>query len=354
MLVNMGSQISLDRVTRFAVRHPASRSASDAPYEILFSSIYTDRCMGYCKIPKGGGRFRWVYAPTRSQKTKCRLYLPQLHQIQETVCDGDVVHGFWRGRSAVTNAISHTGRSYTVSLDLEDFFPTVTRKMVCEASKRHDLPKYFIARRLTGDRMVGSFSRADDAIAEQGLPTSPLFANIAFAPVDAEIRKAMTELTNHTYTRYADDLTISWDDDPSLKDHIIKLVSKIVTDNGFKVNEGKTKFQNGKFGRRIITGVGVTWIGIHPTREMRRKHRAARHNGWHLKQRGYEEWMKLRLPTKDGWLKMLMAHVNRLHKVGKTQEEIVQILNYSWKGRSSHPEWVEAVEQAIFFARATT
>lgn len=310
--------------------------------------------MGYCKIPKGGGKFRLVYAPTKSEKRKCRFYLPRLHEIQEEVCDGDVVHGFWRGRNAVTNAISHTGRSYTVSMDLEDFFPSVTRKMVLavnNAKLLRDNPELFIKRTPKGDRFVGRLSKDLDAIAEQGLPTSPMFANIAFSPVDALIK---AEFPGFTYTRYADDLTISWDDDPSLKDHVIMIVTKIVSDRGFRINERKTVFQNGKFGRRIITGVGVSWTGVHPTREMRRRHRSARHNGWHLKERGYEEWMKLKTPSRDGWLKRIISHVDKLVKEGRTQDEILNLLQYSWRNRSTHPDWEEAVEQALFYAKAVT
>ena len=82
----------------------------------------------YHSVPKGG-RKRWVFSPPKREKCLLRMNLPRLHQWQEAICDPEVVHGFYRGRSAVTNAMQHVGHQYTLSMDLENFFSSVTSEM---------------------------------------------------------------------------------------------------------------------------------------------------------------------------------------------------------------------------------
>ena len=39
-------------------------------------------------------------------------------------------HGFEKGRSILTNARQHVGRHYLLNMDLKNFFPSITRRMV--------------------------------------------------------------------------------------------------------------------------------------------------------------------------------------------------------------------------------
>jgi hypothetical protein len=305
----------------------------------------------YHSVPKGG-RKRWVFSPPKREKCLLRMNLPRLHQWQEAICDPEVVHGFYRGRSAVTNAMQHVGHQYTLSMDLENFFPSVTAKMFWDvaagptrSSTHLQTVKMFVIR-TSSDPPKGELK--PDGIAEQGLPTSPLVANIAFSPIDKLILGQLWQ--GVTYTRYADDLTFSWDHDPSNRSHIMERVVAVVSAGGFKINQRKTRFQNASFGRRIITGVGVDWFGVHATREAKRKLRAAKHNGWHLKAAGYAEWCAMRASNKNSWVELVARKVTRMLSRKISTEAIAQEMD-RWGRRSSHPEWIEAINYGKFLAR---
>jgi len=65
---------------------------------------------------------------------------------------------------------------------------------------------------------------------------------------------------------------------------------------GFIINNNKTKFQNYKNGRRVITGVGVDNTGVYPTRKTIKRIRAAAHQDNEPQLNGLLEWSKCKLP----------------------------------------------------------
>jgi hypothetical protein len=232
------------------------------------------------KIPKGNGAFRTIYVPSSAEKSRLRSALGQIARKAERACPEGVCHGFRRMRSPVTNALAHVGHAYTLCFDLTDFFDSVT-----------------------ADRLKGSLTEEElslvlvDGAARQGLPTSPAVANLAAAPLDHAILKFLeSRKLQVIYTRYADDLSFSYDD-PAAADVLLSAVPRIVGRCGFRVNRRKTRLQAASAGRRVVTGVAVDDHGVHPTRAVRRRLRAARHQGKQLQARGLEEWCKLKPPS---------------------------------------------------------
>lgn len=231
--------------------------------------------MRIIKIPKRSGGFRTIYAPDAKESRRFRNKLPRLTKHLVRICGDLPCHGFMPNRSPVTNAQQHVGFQWSLSFDLKDFFDSVTYQ--------------HLERRLPGmqvDRLLV------DGAARQGLPTSPLLANIAAAPMDRSILAGLA--AGVVYTRYADDLTFSSDDRTQLE--AIKVwLPAVVTAHKFILNTAKTRLQSAAFGRRVITGVAVD-AGLHPTRSVRKKLRAARHQGNHKAARGLEEWCQLKSP----------------------------------------------------------
>lgn len=218
--------------------------------------------MRIIKIPKRSGGTRSICIPSAYIKDKLRAEIPALQELVNSHCDMEVVHGFAEMRSPVTNAMKHIGFQYTLSFDLKDFFDHVHRP---SNIRKH--PLYGFSH---------CFYRG---VAMQGLPTSPIIANIMASNMDKAILNigAIDGLPRFVYTRYADDLTFSFDD-PSLINTLKVRVTKAVVDNGFSINAKKTSLQCARSGRRIITGVAVGEKGIHPTRAAKRRLRAAIHN----------------------------------------------------------------------------
>jgi hypothetical protein len=234
--------------------------------------------MQQCKvlrIPKGNGKYRTIYNPSCEMRREIRKCWSPILDIMMARCDYRLCHGFMPGRSPATNASYHLDYAYTLSMDLSDFFDTVTadklRHAVCDSML--DVCLY-------------------EGAARQGLPSSPMLANIAAAPMDEELAALGVR-----YTRYADDLTFSGND----KETILTLpavVGEIVDRYGFVVNQRKTHLQDSRGGRRIITGVAVD-SAVHVTRKCRRKARAAKHQGHPGSAAGLIEWIgspRLRCP----------------------------------------------------------
>lgn len=226
-------------------------------------------------IPKPDGSTRRIYVPSRGERRALRKLLPDLQHAAESADVYDVAHGFRRGRNPVTNAARHTGRAYSVCLDLRDFFASVTPEHMPD-DLGIDVSACFI-----------------DGAARQGLPTSPVIANIAAAPMDAAINEWIGD-RDITYTRYADDLTFSFDD-PALIPDTLDNIPAIAKRFGFTAKRSKTHVQDARHGRRMITGVAVG-DDLRPSRRLKRQLRAALHQGRTPQARGLAEAAKLKTP----------------------------------------------------------
>lgn len=278
-----------------------------------------DLFMEIIRIPKGNGRFRVVYNPDPEHKRRLRTFVPQLNWICEKMDTHGVQHGAREGRSPVSNAKVHIGFEYTLSMDLEGFFDTVTKDLVI--------------RSVTDPGTAAELPPLEDCfhndIAVQGFPTSPALANMAATPMDHAIMDLIKpdgrfETQQFVYTRYIDDLTFSSNRFQTIL-WLQGKVPEIARQFGFKVNEAKTKVQCAKSGRRIITGVAVGPDGIHRPRELKRRLRAGQHQEkygmrrrlirrllfrsgrlrkrrplrylFHCQLRGLKEWASLKAPS---------------------------------------------------------
>ena len=237
------------------------------------------------KIPKKRkGEFREICIPNSTLKYRLRVRNFELNK--ESLKFGPEVIGFVPGRGVVTGAKKHVGYNFTLSFDLKDFFDTVTPSMV--EDKWSDC---FINNR-----------------AYQGLPTSPVIANLAFLSTDKDILNYIQDYIKTVcfcgenekiaYTRYADDLTFSFNYFETYL-QLRKNIPQIVSSNGFTINSRKTHLQTAKFGRRMITGVAVDKEHIYIPRKIKRKMRTARYYQQFRRYYGLEEWSKLKMPNSD-------------------------------------------------------
>ena len=233
--------------------------------------------MHIIKIPKGNGKFRTIYIPSSEQKHELNKILGTLNKKSEKLC-GQNVHGFIRCKSPVTNALAHVGHEYTLSMDLKDFFDSVKPEQVKGKLTEQEISQTFI-----------------DGAPRQGLPTSPAISNIAAISMDNAIAKLVeTKKLQVIYTRYADDLTFSFDD-RAIVQILLDEIPLIIKRCGFRIAEQKTQLQSAKDGRRMITGISVG-DDIRITRKTKRKIRAAQHQKNQHSLSGLLEWAKLKTP----------------------------------------------------------
>ena len=106
----------------------------------------------------------------------------------------------------------------------------------------------------------------------QGAPTSPHLANLAFYECDLQL-ESIAEENLMNYTRYADDMTFSGEDEiVTLEDQVNKIIKKYHYELSFQ----KSK-RMGKNHRQKVTGLVVNKKVLLP-RELRRKIRAIKHD----------------------------------------------------------------------------
>jgi hypothetical protein len=124
------------------------------------------------------------------------------------------------------------------------------------------------------------------------------------------------------YTRYADDLSFSCNSE-SVAARIQQEIPALAEKFGFKINPAKTTRQHAAAGLRTITGIAVTPTGIRPTRQARRKLRAATHQLQHgIRPRNLR--------------KMLTKQAESYHRDDPyTLHRLGDILRAQWRGLAS-------------------
>ncbi len=216
----------------------------------------------YHRYPLRGKRKRprWIEAPKPLLKRVQRRLLERLLYNAQPHA---TAHGFYPGRSILTNATSHAGKAWVLSCDLKDFFPSTKQPRVEAVLKRfHGF----------GDEARGAVLRlvCRRGALPQGAPTSPHLANLAFFDGDEELFELTSE-HKVAYTRYADDMTFSGD---SLPDDLEQRIDEIVHPSGYRLAKGKTK-RMGRHQCQKVTGLVVN-DGIKLPRSQRRRLRAIR------------------------------------------------------------------------------
>lgn len=222
----------------------------------------------YSWVPKRNGGARLIEAPKPVLRHAQRVLL---REIVELVPVHDAVHGFRRGRSALTHAGGHVGQKVVIRLDLEDFFASVAAGRiygifrgcgypepvahVLTALVTNAVPATVLAaaRPPEGAERRPAFRRLHSHLAHphlpQGAPTSPALANLAAFGLDRRLA-GLAAATGLAYSRYADDLAFSSPDRRSTPatNRLLGAVEAIAADEGFRVNPWKTSVQ--RAGRR--------------------------------------------------------------------------------------------------------
>lgn len=263
-------------------------------------------------IPRRGGKVRRIYVPDPQEKRFLRSLLPPLRRLwrlaasrcmrREGIRMPDylrAIHGFVPGRSPVTMALSHAEAAAVLSVDIEDFFDSVTEGKVRDTI-------LWLSQVPFREPLLDALNHVfRDGIAAQGLPTSPVVSNIAFLRADAALLRLARDC-RLVYTRYADDLVISTRDPSVRMADLLPQVQEVVERFGFRLNPKKVRIQTARAGRIVICGVAVDRNGIHPTREARRRLRALLHQRKAESAAGLAAWCRLTMPRKYA-LGMLMS-----------------------------------------------
>ncbi|MEK6237227.1 MAG: reverse transcriptase family protein, partial [Planctomycetales bacterium] len=260
-------------------------------------------------VAKKTGGVRCISAPApklaRAQQWLLANVLGKLNVQPEA-------HGFVAGRSILSGAQPHAGRRVVVNMDLKDFFPSITFRRVqglfrslgysghaatvfallCTEPPR--VPTEFNGK-------VYYVSLGERAL-PQGACTSPAITNAICGRLDRRLA-GLASARQYTYTRYADDLTFSGDDDSSVG-KLLRSVRSIIAEEGFEEQPTKTKVMRNSR-RQEVTGLTVNQRPAVSRQEIR-KLRAILHNA---AKHGLESQNRENRPNFAGHLRGKVAYV---------------------------------------------
>ncbi len=183
--------------------------------------------------------FRVIHKPHSNNLEFCLKILNS--HLLDLYIPNQCVHGFVRKRNILSNANLHLAKKTILSIDLKNFFDTITREQI--ESSLIDLGiEGEIAKSL-------SYVVTLNGSLVQGFSTSPTIANIVSTKLDFDLQNSNQEIT---YSRYADDMYFSSNN--SIPD--ASLIEKIINFHGFEVNHEKTKLMK-RGQNQYVTGLSV-------------------------------------------------------------------------------------------------
>lgn len=224
-------------------------------------------------IPKKSGGVRRICAP---RVALLKLQRDILTLLQVDYRPRSPVHGFVSGlnRSTVSNARSHVNKRWVLNVDLEDYFETIHFGRIVGrlAATPYNYPTeiaQFISHISCFEttKVVSGASRTTSVLMPGGA-LSPLLANIVTDRLDGELLRFCRQL-GCTYTRYADDITISSNrrtfpasigrfsnSEDQTEFNLSETFQEIIETNGFYINHRKTRLL-GVSVQQEVTGLVV-------------------------------------------------------------------------------------------------
>ena len=221
--------------------------------------------------------YKSYYIPKRNKKKKRQIDSPskELKSIQRWILNNYInnievssrANGFIKKRGIKRNAQFHLNKRFILIIDINNFFQSISQKMVFDVLSKHFKNKGLalkLAKICTYRRRL-----------PQGAPTSPALSNIIFKEIDDEIISYCNK-KSIIYSRYADDMVFSSEIKDSLVE-IYSIVNKILLKNSFSINKSKTKYLSGK-GRMSITGININEGRLTVSKKIKRNLRSNIYN----------------------------------------------------------------------------
>ena len=259
------------------------------------------------EIPKKNGTVRVISCPTKTLRFVLEKLSKKLSELYaDSVKFNEIAHGFFVGRSIVTNAETHFNNTLLLNLDLRNFFGTITysringmfRKGFGVGEEASKILSLLVCYR-------GSLP--------QGSPCSPIISNMICKRLDTELY-SFGKKCRLRITRYADDITVSSSGNYSFSKayefgNISGELVDIIIKNGFDINEEKTRalYYNQ---RKEVTGIIIN-EKINVPRKFVRNLRAQMHNAQMLEK-----------DKRDKMFNELYGHIGYIRQIKSSDDRI--------------------------------
>lgn len=231
--------------------------------ELSFFALSKRKRYKKIEIPKKNWTKRKLYSPVFKLKWAQRKILKEIiyPNIEWVLIEN--VTWFIPWKSIVDNAKIHTGKKYILKVDIKDFFPSVTQDRI-----------FWLFRTLFNfdysRSMYLSWICCYNNQLPQWAPTSPMLANLIARFLDYRIiwlikKYNEKEWLNLIYSRYADDLTFSFDKNININVFIWYII-ELLLEEGFFPNYDKISLISAWKQQR------VTWVVVNSRASVWRKY----------------------------------------------------------------------------------
>lgn len=224
---------------------------------LYFLTYKKQYCYTEKSIPKKDGSERILYVPSFSLKVVQRWIL---REILEKIDVTEQAMAFVPGRNGLReNAEYHRKNIFLLEMDISSFFDSI-----------HEDKVYNLFCSIGYNAKVAAALTnlcTYEGMLPQGAVTSPYIANLLCYHLDKRI-DGYCSRRDVVYTRYADDLSFSCNDRARLNG-MEGFIKYIVRDEGFVVNEKKTRYFSNDV-KKTIVGVTINNGEIHADKELKR------------------------------------------------------------------------------------
>lgn len=276
------------------------KSVTPFSINLIYKFAYSkNRALFYkpLNIPKKNGGVRIIHRPIADLKAVQKSLAYLLQCIFEP---HNAAFGFVKNKSIVQNAEKHVGSYYVYNIDLRNFFDSIDQARVWKCLQldpfnlkfslsdlfidNNDIRiKPFIVPKLGKVSKSNLISKTNLAgiianlccvekeverlinnkltlvkrnVLPQGAPTSPIITNVVCQRLDY-LLTGLAKRQGLKYSRYADDITFSSMHNVYQPDsEFLKELNRIITDQGFFINEKKTRLQKNGY-KKEVTGLLV-------------------------------------------------------------------------------------------------
>lgn len=206
-------------------------------------------------IKKRDGTNRMIAQPAFELKALQRLVMMR---VLSQFPVHDAAYAYVKGRSIRQNALRHAQSDFILKLDFKNFFPSIRpvdleRLLTIRAPLGVQPPDYETLYQLL---FWGNKSYIPKYLSI-GAPSSPMVSNIVMYELDRNLSEVAAEL-GVTYTRYADDLTISGPASSRLLSFERKLQTLLKEVPLSLALNDKKRGLYGRGERRMVTGLVIT------------------------------------------------------------------------------------------------
>lgn len=272
------------------------------------ASIYTPSFYRDFQIKKKNGKLRTISEPLPSLK-EIQIWI--LENILSNVPLSPFAKAYRKKIGIIENLKFHKKQPMVYTLDLKDFFPSISTKSV-EAIFRS------LGYSLLISNLLAKLCTRDNTL-PQGAPTSPYLSNIFFKETDNLIATYCLK-HNIKYTRYADDLSFSGDFDEKALHKVVKNAIEAI---GLRINEKKTMLM--KTGtRQTVTGIVVN----EKPQVVFQKRNKLRQDLYFIKKFGLADHIAHRRIKQANYLEHLLGQVNFILQINPDDIEFQEYMKY--------------------------